>query len=76
MKFLQVQASQVAHLDILELVPTSLIQRVQVGGIGWQPFDPDPASPAALEELVDFRPPVDWRWLSGSEIWLGADGPK
>src|SRR6476620_9795227 len=56
----EVVAHQVAHLDILEMVPAALVPRVEIGGIGRQRLQPDSAI-SARDELLDRDPAVNRR---------------
>src|SRR6185312_7786377 len=57
MQLLQVEAHSVAQLDMFEVLPATLVPRVQVGGVTRQRLHPDLAA-CARHELLDRRPPV------------------
>ena len=59
-QLVQVPAHQVAHLDILQVMPPALIPGVQVGGIARQGLQPHPAA-RPRHELLDLHPPMDRR---------------
>jgi hypothetical protein len=48
----EIAAYEVAHLDILEVVPAAFVPRVQIGGVGRQPFPPDPTARVGDELLA------------------------
>src|SRR4051794_13991398 len=53
----EVAADQVAHLDMLEVVPPPFVPRVQVGGVARQGLQPDLAARLG-HELRDLGPAV------------------
>src|SRR5512143_1681286 len=75
MQFLEVPTPQVAHLHVLEVMPTTLVPRVQVGGVTRQGLQPDLA-PRLGHELVDFRPAVDRRAVPDHQEPLAGYAPQ
>ncbi len=59
-QFFQIAAHQVGHLHVLEMMPAAFIPRVEIGGIGRQGFQPDPAA-CARDQLGDHCSAVDGR---------------
>src|SRR4051794_30562978 len=53
-QLLQVAADDVAHLDILQVIPPALVPGVQVGRIARQGLQPHPAA-RARHELLDLH---------------------
>ena len=58
----EVQAHQVAHLHILQVMPTSLIPGVQIGGVSRQGLQPYPTARAG-HEFLDLHPAMDRRTI-------------
>src|SRR4051794_28436060 len=59
-QLVQVPAHQVAHLEILQVMPAPFVPGVEVGGVARQDLQPHPA-PRARYELLDLQPPMDRR---------------
>lgn len=57
---IQIPATQVPQLDVLEVLPHALI-RVQVGRVSRQPLQVDEPRPAARRESLDLVTAVDGR---------------
>src|SRR6267378_2075659 len=55
-----IQANQVAHLKILQMIPASLVPRVQIGSIARQRLKPDFAL-STRYKLLDLLGSVDFR---------------
>jgi hypothetical protein len=58
-EFGEVIAAQVAEFDPLQQIPDTLI-RVQLGRVGWQPFQPDAGCATLSQEVLDDMRAVDW----------------
>src|SRR4051812_22508623 len=59
-QLVEISAHQVVHLHILQVMPTALVPRVQVGGVSRQGLQPYPP-PRARHELLDLHPSMDRR---------------
>src|SRR5438128_2642119 len=59
-QFFNIQANQIAHLHILQVVPASFVPRVQIGSVARQGLDPHPAIRRS-DEVLDFGPAMDRR---------------
>ena len=66
LQFVQVPAHQVAHLDVLQVMPSALIPGIQIRGISRQGLQPHSTS-GARHELLDLRPSMDRRAVPDHE---------
>ena len=56
----QIHARQIAHLHMLQVMPPSCIQRVQVRSIAWQHFQMSPLCSAAGQPCSHSFPSMNW----------------
>jgi hypothetical protein len=57
-QFFQVPADQIAHLHMLQMLPSPFVSRVQIGSVLRQGFQPHLAA-RVRDEPLDFRLAVD-----------------
>jgi hypothetical protein len=56
---LQGGAADVGEFDIVEVVPDALVEGIEVWGIAWQRFEPEPSGSTVGEEVLDRLAAVD-----------------
>ncbi len=59
-QLLQIHARQIAHLHMLQMMPSTCIPRVQVGSIAWQHFHMNPLRSAAGQPFSHSFPSMNW----------------
>ena len=60
MQVIQVETTDIAQLDALEIIPDTLI-RIEVGCIARQLFQVQALGGPSLEKVFDLVSPMDWR---------------
>src|ERR1022692_5054234 len=63
MQLLHVHARKIPHLDMLEMLPTTLVQRTQIGSVSRHRLQMNPLCASGRQEFLDSAPPMDRRTI-------------